>query len=104
MEQRIVTYRVQPEEVEAAREAIAEFVSAIRAHEPGTLAYHAYGYLDDPTRFVHTMTFVDSAARQAHVSTDHVQRFVNRLYPLCTVQPVFRDIATVASSSDPRTA
>lgn len=101
MIQRIVTYRVEAHAVDVVAAAIDEFVAGIRAHEPGTIAYHAYRYDDDGTEFVHTMTFADEEARHFHTTTAHVTRFVEILYPLCVEPPVFRDITTVASSSDP---
>ena len=101
MIQRIVTYTVDAETIDVVRAAIDAFVAGIRAHEPATVAYHAYEYLDDEAEFVHTMTFADEAARQFHTTTAHVQRFVEVLYPLCIEPPVFRDITTVASSTDP---
>ena len=104
MIQRIVTYRVEPDAVDDVRAAIDDFIAGIRRHEPGTVAYHAYQYEDDPTAFVHTMTFADAHAREVHVATDHVKQFVARLYPRCVEQPEFRDFRTVSSSTDPGVA
>jgi quinol monooxygenase YgiN len=99
--QRIVTYRVEAHAVDVVLAAIDEFVAGIRAHEPDTVAYHAYRYLDDATEFVHTMTFADEAGRDLHTKTAHVAHFVEVLYPLCVEPPVLRDITMVASSADP---
>jgi quinol monooxygenase YgiN len=100
--QRSVRYRVREEAIDEAREAIVEFVAAVREVEARTISYHAYQFPDDPTRFAHTMTFEDEEGRSIHVDTPHVRRFVDRLYPLCEEQPAFEDIVTVASSADPR--
>ena len=106
MIQRIVTYEVRADAVGDVRAAIAEFISGIREreHEPETVAYHAYQYLDAETQFVHTMTFASAEARDFHTGSPHVKRFVEVLYPLCVEPPMFRDIVTVSSSTDPTLA
>lgn len=90
-------FRVRPDDVEEAVAAVGEFVAAIAENEPRTTIYHSYQDMDDPTRFLHVMRFEDEEARAVHIDTDHVHRFVNRLYPLCDEQPVFVDIRTVAA-------
>ncbi len=98
MIERIVRYRVKPDRVADAQQAIGEFVDAVAKSEEGTLSYRAYQYVDDPTEFVHTMAFADADAQTHHQRTDHVEAFVSRLYPLCFEQPEFRDMTTVADT------
>ena len=104
MIRRIVRYRVAVEHVESATEAIEAFVAGV-ASEEGTERYDAYRYVDDDaTEIVHIMSFGDEASRGHHVGTDHVKAFVARLYPLCTDQPEFRDLALLATSRSPSNA
>ena len=96
MIERRATFRVRPGAVAEAVAAIEAFVGDIATGEPGTTEYRSYQDADDPTRFVHTMTFIDEAARQVHISTEHVRDFVATLYPLCIDEPEFTDVRTVA--------
>ena len=50
------------------------------------------------------MAFANEKARDLHTRTPHVKRFVEVLYPLCIEPPMFRDIVTVASNTDPGVA
>lgn len=95
--ERKATFKVRPEAVGEAVAAIEEFITAIAENEPGTEIYHSYQEVDDPTRFLHVMRFTDEKSREIHIDTDHVHRFVERLYPLCEEQPVFTDVTTVAA-------
>lgn len=97
MIERRANFRVRPDVVDDAVAAIEEFVAAIADNEPGTIIYHSYQDKDDPTRFLHLMRFEDERARQIHIDTKHVHRFVERLYPLCEEQPAFVDVRTVAA-------
>lgn len=83
------SFRVRPEAVAAAVEATREFGAAVREHEPGTLEYRSLQREDDETVFLNVMAFADAAAEEAHRATEHVRRYVERLYPLCVEEPVF---------------
>lgn len=95
--ERRASFKVREEHLDAALEAIRDFIAGIAAHEPGTTIYHSYQDVDDPTSFFHLMRFTDAEAREQHVSSDHVKVFVDRLYPLCEDKPSFADVRTVAA-------
>lgn len=97
MIERRASFKVREEHLDSAIIVIREFIAAIASHEPDTTIYHSYQDLDDPTRFLHLMRFTDQGAREYHVSSDHVETFVDRLYPLCEEKPVFTDVRTVAA-------
>ena len=71
----IAQYRVRPEGVEKAKQAIREFVPYVKANEPGTRMYLAWQQQDDPTRFVHFFIFENEAAHEAHSRSEAVKRF-----------------------------
>jgi len=97
---RLACFRLHRAPDPAAEAAIRSFVDAVRASEPRTLEYESYRDLDDPTRFFHLMRFADGLAQREHRHTDHVRRFVDRLYPACAEAPVFHDLEPFAGQDD----
>jgi quinol monooxygenase YgiN len=92
-------YQVRPEAVERVKAAVAEFVTYVTAHEPGTLFYAAWQAKDDPTKFVHLFTFADEAAHRAHGSSAAVKAFEAVYGPELTAGPVvFTDYDLVAAN------
>jgi len=71
----IAQYQVKPGAVDKVKKAIVEFVSYVKANEPGTKFYVAWQQKDDPTRFVHFFIFADEAAHKAHGESAAVKRF-----------------------------
>lgn len=55
--------------------AMRAMVPASRA-EPGCLAYIAHQDVSDPRRFMFYEQYVDEAAFQAHLDSDHYRRWV----------------------------
>jgi quinol monooxygenase YgiN len=97
---RVARFQVRPEEVAAAKAAIARFVAAVHAEEPGTLRYDAFQE-EDGVSFLHIMCFQDEAAETHHRGTAHVRAFVTALYPLCAVAPWFTAIEAVTDANGP---
>lgn len=65
------------------REGAADEVAAVMPEltaasnaEPGCLLYLAHRHLEDPRRFMFYEQYVDEAAFQAHVASEHYQRLV----------------------------
>ena len=56
-------FSVKPEALDRSRSAIEDFVSYVRASEPGTKLYLSLQDRADPTRFLHVMIFDDEAPR-----------------------------------------
>ncbi len=90
-------YSAKIDKVEQVKEAITEFVIAVKENEPETLFYEAYQGKGDMT-FVHIMTFENSVAEQKHRDTDHMGTFVQKLYPNCQDEPGFIDLELVKSN------
>jgi quinol monooxygenase YgiN len=96
---KIVHYKVKADKLDLALPAIQTFVQAIRAGEPRTF-YEAYQHKDDPTLFVHTMSFPDEASEKYHQTSAHTQAFVQVLYPNCEPPPKFTDLSLVESTTN----
>ncbi len=92
---KIVTYRVRPEALPLVLDTIRRFVVAIQEHEPAT-RYDAFQYKENPTEFVHTMSFPDPEAERAHQMAAYTAKFVEVLYPNCEVLPRFQDLKEVS--------
>jgi quinol monooxygenase YgiN len=70
-----VTWVARPGEEEAVADALRKMVPATRA-EPGCIHYYVNRSSDDPRRFFLFEEYVDEAAQQAHVDSEHFQRHV----------------------------
>jgi len=68
-------YRVKPSAVSKVKQAIEEFVTYVKANEPGTHMYLAWQEKDDPTHFLHLFIFEDAAAQARHGESEAVRRF-----------------------------
>ena len=79
--------KLRPESLETCLAAIHEFVSYVRANEPGALRYEVWQEEDHPTRFVHLFVWKDEAANRVHGESAAVKKFAGVLYPNC-IAPV----------------
>ncbi|MDR8019562.1 putative quinol monooxygenase [Nesterenkonia aerolata] len=71
----VVKFPVKPEAAEEFPEHVAEFTAATRA-EPGNKWFEWSRNIEDPHEYVLVEAFDDDAA-EAHVNSEHFQRFVN---------------------------
>jgi quinol monooxygenase YgiN len=95
----IAQYQVNSQAVDKVKRAIEEFVSYVKANEPGTRLYVAWQQKDDPTRFVHFFIFADEAAHTKHGQSDAVKRFKSIYSPeLVSGGVVFTDYELVAAN------
>ena len=83
----LARYEVRPESLETCLAAIHEFVSYVRANEPGALRYEVWQEEDHPTRFVHLFVWKDEAANRVHGESAAVKKFAGVLYSNC-IAPV----------------
>jgi quinol monooxygenase YgiN len=96
----IAHYQVNPNAVGRVKRAIEEFVSYVKANEPGTKMYVAWQQKDDPTRFVHFFIFADEAAHKAHSESAAVKRFEAVYAPeLVSKGVTFTDYNLVATNA-----
>jgi len=69
-------FSVKPEALDRCQSAIEEFVTYVRANEPGTKLYLSLQDQADPTRFLHVMIFEDEAAENIHTNSEALDRFL----------------------------
>lgn len=93
-------FRVRPEAMDTARQAIRDFVAYIKAHEPDTLIYDSVQTVEDETEFLHVMAFRTAAAEEKHRSSEGVMRFVDVLYPVTVDGVQFQDYTVCASTHE----
>ena len=70
-----VSYRARP----GSEEEVAGFLrkmTELTRQEPGCLHYSAHRSVDDPRDFLLFEQYVDTAALEAHSSTDYFHRYV----------------------------
>ena len=92
-------FQVRPEGLQASLQAIREFITYIKANEPGTLQYTSVQRSDDPASFLHFFAFTDETAHQQHQTSEGVQQFTSVLYPLLASDGVeFASYHVVAST------
>jgi quinol monooxygenase YgiN len=92
-------YQVKPQAVNKVKQAIEDFVTYVKANEPGTQLYSAWQEKNDPTRFVHLFIFKDEAAQTIHSESQAVRHFESIYGPeLVGGDVVFTDYELVATN------
>ena len=98
MKHMMVRYRVKKEKLDEAKEAIVEFVAAVKVNEPGTLLYQVFEDSKDTEVVLHFMSFEDEYAQTIHRKSSYVKKFVDLIYPLCAEEPVFTSLNLIRES------
>lgn len=96
MKYTLSSFTVSEEHLKQAKRALAELVSAIRRHEPGTL-FQVFRQEGEPSFFC-LMAFADEAAERAHAQARYVARFARKILPWCEGKPHFTDLGFFAGS------
>jgi len=92
MEYVMVEYTIKKGEEETAREAIIDFLEAIKANEPDT-RYEIFSTEDGD--YLHMIVFQNKEAEEKHQNAEYTLNFVDALYPLCEQRPLFTRINPV---------
>ncbi|MBI4248243.1 MAG: antibiotic biosynthesis monooxygenase [Elusimicrobia bacterium] len=92
-------FKVKPDSLNRAQEAIRRFVKAVDENEPETLLYLSLQAAKDETSFIHFMRFASEDAEEFHKSTEWVVKFARTIYPLCVEEPRFHLYRAVACAS-----
>jgi quinol monooxygenase YgiN len=90
-------YSVKPGKVDEVKQAIMQFVFHIKEDEPAVMFYEAF-HVSGSNDFIHFMSFMDESAEKAHQNAGHTKAFVDKLHPLCTKKPVFKDLDLIAAN------
>ncbi len=96
MKYTMAKYTVRPEKLREVKKAVAEFVGAVRKHEPRTL-YLVFRENGHPV-FIHWMWFENEAAERRHAQSRYNARFVKRLLPNCVGKAAFKEFRLLAAS------
>lgn len=83
----MIPFQVEEQALEKALDVIALFVDKVNANEPDTIMYKSFQDNNDPTKFIHVMSFKDEGAQEIHRTTTYCKEFVEALYPICSVSP-----------------
>src|SRR6516164_1447549 len=94
----LARYEVRPEALDQCLAAIHEFVSYVRANEPGALRYEVWQEAEHPTRFVHLFVWRDEEANRVHGESAAVKKFAGILYPKCLAPVEFIEYSRGKSS------
>ena len=92
----MVKFKVRQEAVDDAKRVIRDFVDQIKLNEEDTLLYRSLQDSEDPCSFVHFMSFRDDYGREVHQKSSYCREFVDELYPMCEIEPVFTPLDGVA--------
>lgn len=93
-------FQIRPEGLEKSKQAIREFVRAVKNDEPGTRLYTAMHQTDDVTQFMHIFIFEDAAAEEVHRTSAAVKQFTDILYPETVDGVTFTDYTVLASTAE----
>ena len=80
---KMVTYKVRKDSIDEAKMLVREFVENIILNEEDTLLYRTLQHSDDPTQFIHFMTFEDEYAEEQHQNSNYHEEFLSSMEELC---------------------
>ena len=92
----MVTFKIREDSLDEAKMLVREFVENIILNEEDTLLYRALQQTQDPTEFVHFMTFSDEYAENQHKNSNYCAEFVELLTPLCETEITYTDLSRLA--------
>lgn len=78
----IATFTVQADHAAAFETAIKNFVSAVKANEPGTVVYDFFKVKGKENTYVMMEQYIDQAALDAHGKTAHMKALLPVVGPM----------------------
>jgi quinol monooxygenase YgiN len=90
-----VQYKIKKKKLAKAKEALSEYVDAVKKNEPGTIEYKVFQDYDDSSIFVHLMSFVDKNAKKAHEKTEHLKKLKKILVPMSKGKAVYTTLTDI---------
>ncbi|MDE1842593.1 MAG: antibiotic biosynthesis monooxygenase [Thaumarchaeota archaeon] len=88
----LVKYKIKKKKLDKAKDAISEYVEAVKKHEPQTIHYKVFQDKDDNTVFVHMMSFLDKNAKKTHEKTAHLKKLKKILIPISKGKAEYTDM------------
>ena len=90
-----VQYKLKKKKLAKAKDALSEYVDAVKKNEPGTIEYTVFQDGDDSASFVHIMSFVDKNAKKTHEKTEHLKKLKKILVPMSKGKAVYTTLAEI---------
>ena len=90
-----VQYKLKKKKLAKAKDALSEYVDAVKKNEPGTMEYKVFQDADDSSSFVHLMSFVDQNAKKAHEKTEHLKKLKKILVPISKGKAVYTTLTEI---------
>jgi quinol monooxygenase YgiN len=90
-----VQYKIKKKKLSRAKDALSEFVDAVKKNEPGTIEYKVFQDDDDNSIFVHLMSFVDENAKKEHEKSEHLKKLKKVLIPISKGKAVYTTLIDV---------
>jgi quinol monooxygenase YgiN len=91
----IVQYKVKKKKLAKVKDALSEYIEAVKKNEPGTTQYKIFQDGKDSTSFIHLMSFVDKNAKKTHEKTEHLKKLKKILVPISKGKAVYTTLIEV---------
>jgi quinol monooxygenase YgiN len=98
-----VQYKIKKKKLAKAKDAILEYVEAVKKNEPGTTEYKVYQYDDDNAVFIHIMSFVDKSAKKTHEKSEHLKKLKKILVPISKGKAVYTNMVEMKHTKSQET-
>jgi len=96
-----VQYKLKKKKLAKAKDALSEYVDAVKKNEPGTIEYKVFQDAEDSSTFVHLMSFVDQNAKKVHEKTEHLKKLKKILVPISKGKAVYTILAEIRFVKSP---
>ena len=96
-----VQYKVKKKKLAKAKDALSEYVDAVKENESGTIEYKVFQDDDDSSSFVHLMSFVDKNAKKIHEKTEHLKKLKKILVPISKGKAVYATLVEIKFIKSP---
>lgn len=83
----VLKAQIRPDKREEWLSGIAQYTKDVNS-EPGNISFDYYENVEKPNEFVIVEVFQDSAAGDAHVKTDHAQKFFDFMGSVVPEKPL----------------
>ena len=93
---KMVKFKVRQDALDEAKMLVREFVENIKLNEEDTLLYRAHQHKDDPTSFIHFMSFADEYAEEQHRNSNYCEEFVDGISALCDGEIQYINLERIA--------
>lgn len=85
----LVQYKIKKKKLAKAKDAISEYVNAVKKDEPRTTEYKVFQDKDDNTMFIRMMSFADKDAKKTHEKSVHLKQLKKTLIPISKGKAVY---------------